>query len=258
MCIRDSHQEWPVVIEPDSLDLPQTHIYTPNVHIYPYADHVYLAFLPVYRRYKGFRSYGRDTRGQYHNDGPVETQLAVSRDGIHWKRYHEPYIPLGRINEIDGGCIYMGVGMIRHGDEIWQYYSGSPWTHGSYRYQHGLTNAIFRAVQRLDGFVSVNTGCKEGELITHPIIFKGNRLQLNIDCGAIGEAWVEIQDSSGAPFPGYRIEDCVSVDRNGVAQEVWWKNGPDVGKLAGRPVRLRIKMRSSKLYAFQFVTNGEE
>ncbi len=248
-------EEWPVVIKPDSLDPPQTDIYTPNVHIYPYADNVYLAFLPVYRHYKYFKSYGRDTRGKYKNDGPVETQLAVSRDGIHWKRYHEPYIPLGKVNELDGGCIYMGVGMIRQGDEIWQYYSGAPWTHGSYPYQPELSNAIFRTAQRLDGFVSVTAGHAGGELITHPFVFEGNRLQLNIDCGAMGETWVEIQDTSGSAIPNYRIEDCVSVDRNGVAQEVWWKNGPDVGKLSGQPVRLYIRMRSTKLYAFQFVSD---
>jgi hypothetical protein len=69
----------------------------------------------------------------------------------------------------------------------------------------------------------------------------------------MGEAWVEIQDGSGNPIPNFKMEDCVSVDRNGIAQEVWWKQGPDVSSLSGQPVRLRIKTRSSKLYAFQFV-----
>jgi len=250
------HEEWPAVIKSDSLDPEYTDIYTPNVHIYPYAgSRVYLAFLPVYRRYKNFESFGRDTRGEYKNDGPIEIQLAVSRDGINWKRYHEPYIPLGRNNEMDGGCLYFGVGMIRQGDDIWQYYTGSPWTHGSYPYQPELSNAIFRVVQRLDGFVSVNSSHNGGEIVTHPLIFEGNRLHLNIDCGAMGEAWVEIQDTSGIPIPNYHIDDCVSVDRNGITQEVWWKKGPDVGGLSGTPVRLRIKMRSSKLYALQFITN---
>jgi hypothetical protein len=53
------------------------------------------------------------------------------------------------------------------------------------------------------------------------------------------------------------MDDAVSVDRNGVAQEVWWKEGPDVGKLVGRSVRLRIRMRAAKLYAFQFVDAEE-
>ena len=89
-------------------------------------------------------------------------------------------------------------------------------------------------------------------MVTPPIEFAGNRLQLNIDCGAMGEAWVELQDETGKPLPGYTLEDAVSVDRNSVAQEVWWRSGPDVGSLAGRPVRMRVRMRSAKLYAFQF------
>ncbi|MCK5733406.1 MAG: hypothetical protein KAI38_04425 [Candidatus Latescibacteria bacterium] len=51
----------------------------------------------------------------------------------------------------------------------------------------------------------------------------------------------------------FTMDDVVSVDRNGVAQEVWWKQGPDVSKLSGKPVRLRMRMRAAKLYAFQFV-----
>ena len=72
----------------------------------------------------------------------------------------------------------------------------------------------------------------------------------------MGEAWVEIQDETGQPLPGFTFEDAVSVDRNGVAQEVWWHGGPDVGSVSGRPARLKIKMRSARLYAFQFVEAG--
>jgi len=115
---------------------------------------------------------------------------------------------------------------------------------------------IWQAKQRLDGFVSVDAGSDDGWLVTPPIAFEGSRLQLNIDCGAMGEAWVELQDEAGKPLPGYAFEDAVSVDRNGVAQEVWWQTGPDVGSLSGRPVRLKLRMRSAKLYAFQFVKAG--
>ena len=48
------------------------------------------------------------------------------------------------------------------------------------------------------------------------------------------------------------MKDAVSVDMNGVDQAVWWKQGPDVGRLAGRPVRLRVRLRAAKLYAFRF------
>ena len=102
----------------------------------------------------------------------------------------------------------------------------------------------------------MDAGPEGGHLVTPPIEFEGNRLQLNIDCGAMGEAWVELQDETGKPLPGYDFDNAVSVDRNGVAQEVWWQGGPDVSSLSGRPVRMKIKMRSAKLFAFQFVDAG--
>jgi hypothetical protein len=40
---------------------------------------------------------------------------------------------------------------------------------------------------------------------------------------------------------------------NDVAHVVRWKGNADVTPLAGRPIRLKIAMRSAKLYAFQFV-----
>ncbi len=109
--------------------------------------------------------------------------------------------------------------------------------------------------QRLDGFISLDAGPEGGELVTPLLVFEGNRLNLNIDCGALGEAGVELQDESDSPIPGFTEHDSVSVDRNGVAQQVWWHNEPDVRAFAGQPVRLRIKMRSAKLYAFQFVSD---
>ncbi len=135
---------------------------------------------------------------------------------------------------------------------IYQYYTKGPGTH----HANDLDVHIWQAKQRLDGFVSVDAGSDDGWLVTPPIAFEGSRLQLNIDCGAMGEAWVELQDEAGKPLPGYAFEDAVSVDRNGVAQEVWWQTGPDVGSLSGRPVRLKLRMRSAKLYAFQFVKAG--
>jgi hypothetical protein len=119
-------------------------------------------------------------------------------------------------------------------------------------------------VQRLDGFVSVDAGPRGGEFTTPVLTFTGALLLLNAACYGLGEIWVEIQDDAGVPIPGFAHQgasasagqgagsDAVSIDRNGTAQEVWWRNGPDVSALAGRPVRLRFVMRSAKLFAFQF------
>ncbi len=245
--------EMPIVLRPDEFDPPQTDLYTPSVVQYPWAKDVYLAFPSPYRHYEGFDSHGRDYRGKNPNDGPTAIQLAVSRDGLQWNRFREEYISPGLIGESDGGSMYMSVGMVRRGDEIYQYYSAYPFTHGDYKFSDSCTQSVLcRSIQRLDGFACVTAGPEGGEFTTPPIIFEGNRLTLNIDCGAMGEAWVEILAADGSAIEGYTLEDSVSVDRNATAQEVWWHNGPDVSKLAGKPVHLRFKLRAARLFAFQF------
>jgi len=245
--------ELPIVMEPRQWDPPKFGLYTPNVHIYPWAEEVYLAFPDAYRLRDGIPSYGRDERGKPANEGPLDIALAVSRDGVSWRRFPAPYVRLGQIGEIDAGTIYMGVGMIRRGNEIWQYATVSPHTHGGIgKMLPGMEGGILRLAQRLDGFVSADAGPDGGELTTPPVLFAGNRLELNVDCSATGEVWVEVRDANGTPIPGYTMEQAVSVDMNGSAQKVWWRQGPDVGKLAGKPVRLHFRMRSAKLYAFRF------
>ncbi len=240
----------PFVMEADERDPPATDVYTPCVNPYGWADDATFAFPTIYRHYEGQDSHGRDDRGQKQNAGPLEVQLAVSRDGVTFERFRTPYVGLGLMDEPQlGGSVYMGVGLVRRENYIYQYYAEGECTHGYYdRDVH-----IWQAKQRLDGFVSVDAGPDGGWLVTPPIEFAGSRLLLNIDCSAMGEAWVELQDETGVPLPGCTLEDAVSVDRNGVAQKVWWRGGPDVGLLSGRPVRLKIKLRSAKLYAFQFV-----
>ena len=243
----------PVIMAGDERDPPATDVYTPCVNPYEWAADAVFAFPAMYRHYEGQDSHGRDERGQFVNDGMVDVQLAVSRDGVAFERLRTPYVGLGLPDEPQrGGMVYMGVGLVRRGNYIYQYYGEGASTHG----HHDGDVRIWRAKQRLDGFVSVDAGPQGGWFETPPFEFAGNRLQLNVDCGAMGEAWVELQDETGEPLPGYTLEDAVSVDRNGIAQEVWWRGGPDLGSLAGRPVRMRIRMRSAKLYAFQFAESG--
>jgi len=245
--------ELPIVMQADELDPPGTDLYTPAVHQYPYADDAYFSFTSPYRHYDGFDSHGRDTRGTRVNTGLVEIACAVSRDGVAWHRFREPYVRPGLIGQLDGGSMYMGSGMMRKGDELWQYYTGNAHAHDTGAIVEGEPHAMIgRLVQRLDGFASADAGPKGGELSTPVLTFAGDRLLLNIDCGALGEAWVELLDEAGRPIPGHTMDEAVSVDRNGTAQEVWWQDGPDVSKIAGRRIRLRFRMRSAKLYAFEF------
>ena len=168
-----------------------------------------------------------------------------------WQRpERKPYIPLGIVGEHDGGVIWPTLGMVRRGNEIWQYYCGSQETHGkdARRKDGGLR----RLVQRLDGFVSADAAYTGGEFTTPLLRFEGTQLELNVDCSAEGEVWVEILDEGSRPIEGFTLAEAIPVDRNQIAAPVHWTSGVSVGSLQHRPVRLHCRLRACKLYAFQF------
>ena len=249
--------ELQTVLKSDELDPPDTDLYTPGVHQYPWAQDAYFSFTTPYRHYPvgdttNTTLYGKDERGRFQNDGPVEIQLAVSQDGINWTRPdRKPYVGLGLSGSLDGGQVYMTQGMIRKGDEIWQYYAGTRHTHGVPDPKRE-GSGIHRLKQRLDGFISADADHTGAEFTTPLLTFSGENLKLNADCSAMGEIWVEILDEQNRPIPGYTQEDSISVERNHIAASVFWKKRDNVGELIGRPVRLHFKLRACKLYAFQF------
>ena len=64
-------------------------------------------------------------------EGPIEIQLAASRDLLHWERHFRmPCIAMSTPGAWDSGIFYTQARAIRVGDEIWVYYGGSNYTHG--------------------------------------------------------------------------------------------------------------------------------
>lgn len=251
----------PTVLEMDETDPPDCDLYTPAVHKYPWAQDAYFSFTTPYRHYPVADTtdttlQGNDERGSYRNDGPVEIQIAVSRDGINFTRPdRRPYVRPGIVGAWDGGQIYMSLGMIRKGDEIYQYYGGTSHTHGAYqpgdaRREGGLG----RLVQRLDGFISADADYRGADFTTPLLTFDGPNLTLNVDCAAMGQVWTELRDENNHPIPGYTLAESIDVDRNHTAAPVRWRERDNVGELMGRPLYVHFKLRACKLYAFKFCT----
>jgi hypothetical protein len=249
--------EFPNAFNPDKADPIGTDIYITKAIKYPYAPDTYVSFPIVYFHYEND---GPPARTELMNpkrgrgEGPIETQIAVSRNGNDWKRYYRPpYVSVGLHEGIDIKTAYIAQGMIRRGNEIWQYYFGEPYYHSAYSKKDSRVS-VFRLVQRLDGFISADSPYeKDALIVTKPLIFKGDKLLLNINTSASGYAQVGLLDEYGKPIEGFELDNCVYINGDFISTEVEWLNkGTDLSSLHGKVVQVQFRMRGSKLYAMQF------
>ena len=210
------------------------------------------------------------------NDGTMYVELAFSRDLRHWNRDDRTVaIPNGPPGSWDGGMINVANQPIIMGDEVWMYYGGIPQTHANHRwcapeadspwmdaFEYPMADwdadppsGIGIAKWRLDGFVSLDADDSIGSLVTKPMIFSGNQLEINADAAG-GSISIEIQDENGKTVDGYSLADCDPLNHDAVHHIVTWKGRADVTLLSGRDLRLRIEGKNAKLYAFQFIGAG--
>lgn len=194
---------------------------------------------------------GSGPRGE--NDVDTRPTLAVSPDGLTWKRYPRPaYVPIGNFMGFEMRRPYVAFGMVRRGHELWQYTYTRSIYHDGYKKEgtEGSPPALVqRLSQRLDGFVSVDAPYeKEGGFTTHPLRFVGGQLVVNVDTGATGFMQIGFEDEHGKSVPGFSVDDCIYINGNMVEPKVCWLTKDntithDVSALAGRPVRMVVRMR---------------
>lgn len=245
-------------------DSPVEHLYTNQVAPYFRAPHILIGFptryvergwSPSMRALPDLKQ--REERAAAHlryGTALTEGLLMASRDGVRFERWNEAFLRPGpqRPETWIYGHQYIAWHAVETksslpgaANEMSLYASEGSW--------HGKGNAVRRYTLRLDGFVSVTAPLSGGEVITKPFKFAGDRLTLNFASSAAGGVRVELQNQEGKAFPGFSLDDCPPVFGDSLSRTVTWKNGADLGKLAGTPVRLRIALSDADLYSFQFV-----
>ncbi|MDH5440275.1 MAG: hypothetical protein OEY31_06695 [Candidatus Bathyarchaeota archaeon] len=153
----------------------------------------------------------------------------------------------------DDSALYMTTGMIRNGDQLFMYYSGYDFTHAAYDIKRDkFKGVISRVIIRLDGFVSLDSDYAGGSVVTKPLTFKGDQLNLNVETGVAGEARVELLDRYSRPITGCSLTDSDPVKGNFLEKTVTWNDHSDISRFAGKPVKLHFFLRDAKLYAFEF------
>ncbi len=135
-------------------------------------------------------------------------------------------------------------GVVQTGPAEMSIYVGRHYGHPTWHIQ--------RMTLRLDGFASVSAPYAGGEMLTHPLRFEGDRLEINYSTSAAGGLRVEIQDEKGAPITGFALDQCPEIVGDEIQRVVGWQAGKDVGSLAGKLVRLRFAMKDADLYSLSF------
>ena len=234
--------EMPVVITTDKLDPPKTDVYTSSVQPYPLDPRWYIGFPSYFRHFK------------HRSDGRLEVHFVGSKDGINWQRYdRNPYAELGLQGSECENMLFMGPGMILKGDEIWQYGTGFHSRHGDMEARKKKTDGvIYRYVQRIDGFVSLDFGNGLANCITDTVKIEGTNLILNVDNGALGSIRVGIIGVDGEPISGFTESDCDFFQVNSTHYKVSWHGKSDLSLLYGKEVCLVLSGQRTKLYSFYF------
>lgn len=237
--------ELPTVLQCDDRDPPDTDIYTNAIQRYPLAPEWYVGFPAFYRH---------DTTSKLRNDGRTELQFIASRDGRAWQRYdRSTYVGPGFAGSENANMVYLGPGMVIRGDEIWQFGTGYRTTHGNTPGRVERTDgAIYRYVQRVDGYVSLDFPSAGAHALTAPVTVDGSALRLNLDTGALGEARVGLQTDEGKEIAGYGVNDCDGIQINATGASVSWHGKTDLSSLRGMKVRMEISASRTKLYSLRF------
>ena len=171
----------PVPMHPN---LPGEHLYTSQTQPYFRALHIYIA-LPT--RYMAGRVGGKKTDAML---GSTDVLFMATRPGqtSYSRLFTEAFIRPGLDPARWGSrSNYVALNVVPTGDtEMSIYHARS-----GHRY-----------VLRTDGFISAAAGAKEGELVTKPLLFDGDKLVVNYSTSAAGSLRVEIQQPATAPrFP---------------------------------------------------------
>jgi hypothetical protein len=254
---------WERPVDLTYVDSPAEDLYTNQVKPYHRAPHLLIGFPTRYidrgwsdsmkalpeREHREWRA----AASRRYGTALTEGLIMASRDGKRFRRWNEAFLRPGieRAGTWSYGQQYIAWHLVETKSDLESappdlslYASESYWT--------GHSSALRRYTLRLDGFVSLNAPMSGGELVTRPLTFAGDRLRLNLSTSAAGFLRVELQDTTGAAIPAFSLDDCNHVFGDALDREVTWKQGGDLGTLAGKPVRLRVELHDADLFAFRF------
>lgn len=195
-----------------------------------------------------------------------DTELVYSHDGVDWNHYpHGPWvIPRGGEGSWDEFQMDTVIPPFRVGDRHFIFYGGADFHHDWHTVGKSqeldtpeteltideLNEALGLATMRVDGFVSLDVGIREGIICTAPQFSTGEKLILNGRCEKNGYIDVEVVDAMENNWAGYRREDCDRFTGDDVNHVVSWNGNNAVNTIVGY-TRFRFYMKNAELYSYR-------
>ncbi|MFP4028554.1 MAG: hypothetical protein ACLFWL_12245 [Candidatus Brocadiia bacterium] len=250
-------------------------LYTNNVQPYYRAPHIFMGF-PARYSDRGWtpstehlpdREQRRELADQGIGGGrPTrlgtalwDTLFMTSRDGEEFHVWPEAFVRPGI--QRPGSWFYGQAGCAWGMAETESKYNDAPPELSFYVRDNARVEGNYRLRRhtlRTDGFVSAHAPLTGGTLLTKPLTFEGNRLEINFSTSAGGRMRIELQKPGGKPIARFGLDDCPLIYGDEIDRTVSWESGEDVGKLAGKAVRLKVELKDADLYSFRFRENSSE
>ncbi len=229
------HWSEPVTVHAtDENDPPAHDLYTPTIFKYSQADDVYVMFTAVFDR----------------ESNTVFGQLAVSRDGIGWHRFREPFVPLGGAGAWDAGSIYPVAAEVVIGGKNAIYYRGNDYGHGA-----GGSPGFGVVFLHEGGFVGRRAKGR-GTLTTHPLRVADARRRLTLNADAAGGSiHAELLTTDGDVIPGFSRDDFQVITGKGADLPLEWEGKEVRSALMKGDVRLRLYLDKATVYGFRSVNS---
>jgi hypothetical protein len=260
----DDYRQWSnpeVVLAPDFEDGLNVQFYGSSYSHYPEADNAHFMF----------------PAGYHVREGTFLVQVAASRDNRTWMRpTRETFIPLGAPGSFDDHAVAVSPGFLPAGkDHCALYYRGGNIAHPGALQEYlpkgqPPGSGPGRVVFKRDRIVGVEAGPDGGAFWTRPLLFEGKRLVVNVEPtapeaqlqvqllgverGPTPPAWARGDGMNDAVCPGYTFDESLPIAEDQLDAGVRWKNRSEVSEWAGKPVRLQFRLRSMRIYAFQFMS----
>jgi hypothetical protein len=230
-----------IVIDQEPGDTAQTQFY--GLGAIPYGAYE-IGTLWMYRTEESDLGFHKMHGHQY-------PELAYTRTGYAWHRASlgEPWIGLGEEGSWKWGMIQPASSPVILADEMRFYYAGIRTGHGVPDYEGEEPRCGIGFASLLpDRFVGVRA-LGEGHILTRPFWSDSPEIWVNACVGDGGQIRVEVDDVAGKPIEGFELGDCVPTTGDSVRHRVRWRAGSELGALANREIRLRVRAEEATVYA---------